>query len=265
MEGSEPDGSSATLCLVVPMFNEEERAAGTVLPLLDHIDRKPEGSVLVFVDDGSSDRTIEVVERAVAEHGSQRASVLARPHLGKGAAVRAGLLQASTTVAAFCDVDLATPLAEVDRLAAIAIEGSCLAIGSRGVSEARIEQRESLRREIAGKAYNRLVRVLCPGITDTQCGAKAATTATWRAILAHSREDGFAWDVEAIALAMRLSIPVREIGVEWHHDDRTRVRVLHDGLSMVLSVPRIGLRVRRAAAAAARTPQVAILGKRAGG
>ena len=108
--------------------------------------------------------------------------------------MRAGLQAANTELAAFCDVDLATPLTELGRVIDIAESGACLAIGSRAVPDARIRQHEKRRREIAGKAFNRLVRRgLCEGVADTQCGAKAAPTWVWQAILPFSREDGFAW------------------------------------------------------------------------
>ena len=239
-------GGRHTLCLVIPMFNEEERVGESLDPLLDFVSDRPAGSSLIFVDDGSTDRTVEVVTAGIKRHGTDSAIVLPRPHAGKGAAVRAGLQAAQTVVAAFCDVDLATPLVELSRVIEIAESGSCLAIGSRAVPNALVQQHEKRRREIAGKAFNRLVRTrLCGGVADTQCGAKAAPTWVWQTILPFSREVGFAWDVEVIAAARRLRIPVREIGVEWNHDDRTRVRVLRDGMLMVLAVPRIYRNVRR--------------------
>lgn len=240
------DARSTNLCLVVPMYNEEDRVAESLDPLLEFIASKGEGSHLLFVDDGSTDRTVEVVKSRLERHHFATADVLMRPHAGKGAAIRSGLLHARTDVAAFCDVDLATPLDELDRIVGEAHAGSCLAVGSRATEGAALEQRETRRREIAGRAFNRVVRSsLCGGVKDTQCGAKAAPSSVWRTILDYSSEDGFAWDVEIIALCVRFEIPVREIGIVWNHDDRTRVRVLHDGVAMVRSVPRIRRRIRQ--------------------
>jgi len=88
--------------------------------------------------------------------------------------------------------------------------------------------------------------VLVPGVVDTQCGAKVAPTALWRRILPLCREEGFAWDVEMIAIARSLGIPVQEIGVEWHHDPGSRVRVARDGVAMLAALPRIHRNVNRA-------------------
>jgi dolichyl-phosphate beta-glucosyltransferase len=238
------------------MYNEEERVAETLDPLMEFVASKGAGSQLLLVDDGSTDRTVDVVRGQLKRPHCGNADILIRPHAGKGAAIRWGLLHSRTDVAAFCDVDLATPLSELDRIVREAGAGSCLAVGSRATEGAALEQRETRRREIAGRTFNRVVRhSLCGGIKDTQCGAKAAPSAIWRTILVHSSEEGFTWDVEVIALCLRLEIPVREIGITWNHDERTRVRVLRDGMAMVGSVPRIWRRVRRVGPVAQVAPE----------
>lgn len=229
-----------SLSLVVPVFNEEHRVAERAPELLDFVAGAPIGSELVVVDDGSADATAAVVERLLAERPGVPARLLRRPHAGKGAAVAAGLAAATADYAGFCDVDLSTPLADLERVVDVARLGTVLAIGSRDVEAARLLHRESRQREALGRAYNRLVRLtLTPGIRDTQCGAKVAHRALWRAILPWCREQGFAWDVEALAVARRLGIVVTEVPVNWSHDERSRVRVGRDGAAMVLAVPRI--------------------------
>jgi dolichyl-phosphate beta-glucosyltransferase len=241
-----------TLCLVVPVFNEEVRVGESFDQMAAFIQAAPTGSALVFVDDGSTDRTAEVVEEGIARWSTTTIALISRPHAGKGGAVRAGLQQATTDLAAFCDVDLATPLDQLDLLIDASAHDYCLAIGSRAAADAEIGHHERRRRELAGKAFNRLVRTICGDVADTQCGAKAAPTAIWRTILPYSNEDHFAWDVEMIALARKFAVPVKEIGVRWSHDERTRVNVVRDGLAMVWAVPRIAFRVQLAATKARR-------------
>jgi hypothetical protein len=67
----------------------------------------------------------------------------------------------------------------------------------------------------------------------------------WEAILPRAAESGFAWDAEVIAHALRLDIPVLEVGIEWSHDPSTRVRVWRDGMFMATAVPRIAVRLRQ--------------------
>lgn len=234
------DGNRPSLSLVVPLYNEEDRFQEHAAELAEFIDRHPDGSELIFVDDGSADRTVEVVQRFLDGRTSARVRLIRRPHLGKGAAICAGLEAARGEFAAFCDVDLATPLDDLDLIVVTAHMTGGLAVASRGLPTSGFVRHESRRRELLGRLYNRLVQLtLTPGISDTQCGAKAAPTALWHKVLSHCTEKGFAWDVEAISVAQRLGFAVREVGVQWTHDERTRVRVARDGAAMVLAVPRL--------------------------
>lgn len=256
---SVPDGAAApaqavlpptaAFALIVPLFNEERRFLAGASRLAEFIRSQPPPSELVFVDDGSTDGTPELVERFLAGEADLPARLVRRPHAGKGAAVHAGLEVADAPVAAFCDVDLATPLADVRRLVEAARAEPALVIGSRDVPGANLVKHESRTREALGKSYNRAVRVfLSIDVSDTQCGAKAARREVWRALLPHVRERGFAWDVETIAVAGALGVPVRELGVEWAHDEDSRVKVGRDGAAMLRALPAIRRRARRAGA-----------------
>jgi dolichyl-phosphate beta-glucosyltransferase len=246
----------ATFSVIVPVYNEAQRFGERAPELARFVRGLPSGSELLIVDDGSTDRTRALVRAFLDAEPGMPGRLLARPHEGKGAAVRAGLLAASGGYAGFCDVDLSTPLADLLRLFDVAREGPVLAIGSRDLPGSRVLKAQHPVREGLGKTYNRLVRrVLTPGVHDTQCGAKAAAASVWADVLAWSREPGFAWDVEVVALARRRGFGVREVPVSWVNDPRTRVRLGRDGAAMVAAVPRILRTVRAAPPAPARMPE----------
>ncbi len=173
-----------------------------------------------------------------------------RSHAGKGAAVVAGLREASAAYAGFCDLDLSTPLDDLERVYRAATRAEVLATGSRDLATSTLVRRETRTREFLGRAYNRLLQAtVVPGIVDTQCGAKVASRSVWAQILPWCREPGYAWDAEAIAIALAAGIPVQEVPISWRHDDRSKVRVLPDGTAMVLATRRIrqaATRARRA-------------------
>ena len=248
--------ATTSLTLVVPMFNESHRFLSFAPELAAFIGEYARDSELVLVDDGSSDGTPALAERFVTEHRDHRIRLLRQPHRGKGAAVCAGLLSATASVAAFCDLDLATPLPELARVIDAATRAPILAIGSRGAATSRITHRQFWGRELLGRAYNRVVQLaLTPGIVDTQCGAKAATTDVWQKIVPECREEGFAWDVELVARARSIGITVQEVGIEWQHRDGSRLNVARDGLQMLRAVPRIR---RRIGSTARPTPRPAM-------
>lgn len=246
-----PASQRGALSIVLPVWNERHRAAPNVVELLEHLGTLAPGSELLFVDDGSTDGTAELIEKVVAEHDPDaNCRVLRRAHEGKGAATRAGIIAARAPIIGFCDIDLATPLASFTTIVEAAERAPVLAIGSRDLLASRLVRRESAAREFLGRAYNRAVQaIVTPGIVDTQCGAKVARRDVWRTVLAASREDAFAWDVEVCALARAAGIPVLEVAIDWRHDDGSNIHVLRDGARMLAALPRI----RRRATAFARS------------
>ncbi len=235
--------------VVVPVFNEEENRFGEFGPVLADWGAAGSDRAVLFVDDGSSDATADLVEKLFAERSDGRLSLLRRPHQGKGAAVAAGLAAADTLWAGFCDLDLSTPLPHLERILETARRVGGLAIGSRDLPGPRLLRPESHAREFLGKAYNRLLQaLLTPGISDTQCGAKVASREVWRELLDQCHEPGLAWDAELIAVARAIGVRVHEVPVDWSHDERTRVRVGRDGLAMVAATPLIWRNARRAPA-----------------
>jgi dolichyl-phosphate beta-glucosyltransferase len=231
--------------LIVPMFDEEVRLLDYGKALLDFITEQPAGSELIFVDDGSTDRTVETVADLLAARRDAPARVIRRPHEGKGAAVSAGLAEVHGEYAGFCDLDLSTPLDQLERVMDAAMRAPALAIGSRDLPASRMLRAESPIRETLGRAYNLLLQAtLTPGVVDTQCGAKAASREVWRTLLPHCHETGYAWDAELISVAKALRIDIIEVPVAWRHDDRSRVHLGRDGAAMVLATPRIRRRAR---------------------
>ncbi len=236
-----------SVTIVLPVYNETHRAAPNVIALLDYVDTLPRDSGLIFVDDGSTDGTADLLEKLLAERDTSRcAQVLRRPHRGKGAATRSGILAATTDLIGFCDIDLATPLTSFTEIALAADRAPVLAIGSRDIVGSTVLRHESALRELLGRTYNRAVQwFVTPGLVDTQCGAKVARREIWTEILPASVEDGFAWDVEICGLALAAGRPVVEIAIEWVHDDGSNISVARDGLRMVAALPRIRRTTRR--------------------
>jgi dolichyl-phosphate beta-glucosyltransferase len=234
------------LGLVVPVYNEIGRLADYTKLLVDFIAERGAGELL-FVDDGSTDGTPDELDELIAGLPGSPARVLRLPHAGKGATVTAGLRALDTPFLGFCDLDLATPLDDLERIATASAQAVGLAIGSRGLMTSTLVKAEGPLREALGRAYNRLLQAtVTPGVVDTQCGAKVAPRAVWEAVLPHCREMGFAWDAEVVAVALALGIEVVEVPITWHHDERSKVRLGRDGIAMVAATPRIRRSATRA-------------------
>ena len=236
------------LGLVVPVFDEADRLTDYAKLLVEFVAQLPAGSELLFVDDGSTDGTPDLIDDLIGGMAGVPARVLRRPHVGKGAAVAAGLRSLDAPLLGFCDLDLSTPLEDLERIADRAARAGALAIGSRDLATSTLVSAEGRVREALGRAYNRLLQaIVTPGVVDTQCGAKVAPRAVWRATLPHCREVGFAWDAELVAVARALGVAVMEVPVHWRHDHRSKVKVGRDGVAMVAATPRVWRSARRAA------------------
>lgn len=232
--------------VVVPLYQESSRIEGTVRRLAASPLADPDTEFL-FVDDGSTDDTVAVVERALAATGLRAEVLRLASNQGKGAAVRTGVLAARGQTIAFVDADLSSPpgaIAEV--LRAVEEHGAQVAIASRAHPTSAITVRQPVARETAGKTFNRLIRAL--GLTtlpDTQCGLKAFDAETARALFQPLQTRRFAFDVEVLARAQKLNLRIAVIPSEWAHVEESRVAPLRDGLRMAWDAVRVRWALRR--------------------
>ena len=119
------------LSIVVPAFNEERRIASTLDSLLEHYHDRMSKTEILVVDDGSTDRTAEVVQWH--RRKTYRIKLLQVPHGGKGAAVRFGVEHAHGDFVFLCDADLGDCVSQLDKLESALIAGADVAIGSRWI------------------------------------------------------------------------------------------------------------------------------------
>lgn len=242
---------SATLCIVVPVFNEERRLPA-LLERLETVGDEVVSSAglrleqVVVVDDGSTDATADLLDGfAGLEGGRFRAIHFAR-NLGKGAAVREGMLAAESELALMTDVDLSTPLEDLAKLVAELDAGADIAIGSRAMSGSQVLVRQPIYRELMGKAFNVGVRILTRvPWRDTQCGFKLFRLDRTRRLFELQRVEGFAFDVELLVTARRLGLTIAEVPVRWVNSEDTRVGLFASSTRMAWDVLWIAYRARR--------------------
>ena len=228
------------LSVVVPAYNEEHRLPPTLERLHRFLSQQPLRYEIVVVDDGSRDDTCGVVERC-AQPGVRL--VRQMPNKGKGAAVRLGMLEARGQIRVMCDADGSMPPEQLPALLApiVACKAS-ISIGSRYAEGAKTDVKQPWYRVVWSRLANRVIqRSLVPGVRDTQCGFKAFTAEAARDLFRVARIDGWAFDLEILALAKRRGFEVVEVGVEWKDDARSRVSPVKD----MIKVCREALTIRR--------------------
>lgn len=230
------------LSIIVPAYNEELRIGKTIESILQYLLKKDWDYEILVVDDGSSDQTVEVVKKAFGDCGIHKKIIQNERNRGKGYSVKRGMLEATGDFLLFTDADLSTPISDVEMMITALNQGADVAIGSRDLSDSQVEIHQNFLRELMGKVFNRLARLLTfKGIHDSQCGFKCFRHNAAKEIFSLQKIDGFSFDVEIVYLAQRLGYQVREVPVVWRNSPASRVNVLSDPLKMFIDLFRIRL------------------------
>jgi dolichyl-phosphate beta-glucosyltransferase len=231
---------AVSLSIVIPAYNEAARIGPALDDLFAYLikpDGLPHPIEVLIVDDGSSDGTVDLVRgrpEAAGSLASVTLRILSVPHGGKGAAVRAGMLDATGDLAVFTDADMATPPDQLPSLIA-ALSHHDVALGSRiqpDGSDMRATQPPY--RRLLGKAFHLLASVWVVGpVEDTQCGFKGFTQAAARDLFSRQLITSIVFDVELIYLARRRGYRIAIVPIKWFDVRGSRMRA---GLRLAINV-----------------------------
>ena len=239
---------SVPLSIIIPAYNESARLRKTLPQVIEYLNNSIPQAELIVVDDGSTDNTSAVAHEALSDSGNIHTSVISyQSNLGKGRAVRLGLLASRADVALFSDADLSTPITETPKLVEPIKRGECdVAFGSRAIDRSLIGIHQSWRREQGGRVFNLAVR-LATGLPfwDTQCGFKAFRMAVCRPVIEAATIDRFGFDVELLYVAHSAGLRLKEIPVRWDHYEGSKVNLAGDSMKMLSEVALIRRQSRR--------------------
>jgi glycosyltransferase involved in cell wall biosynthesis len=225
--------------IIIPAYEEGARLGTTLDKILNYVREHGWDAEIIVVNDGSRDNTPEIVrERAEKYPGL---GMLENPgNRGKGYSVRNGMLHAHGEVLLFSDADLSSPIEEASKLFAAIAAGADVAIGSRWLQSDMQTQRQPPHRQLFGRIFNLLLRIILGlRFKDTQCGFKAFTRRSAEAIFPLQRIERWGFDPELLFLANRFGFKVAEVPVAWAHREGTRLNPLRDGIRMFGEMLRI--------------------------
>ena len=218
------------LSLIFPAHNEESRLPATLEQTAEFLMKQAYPSEIVVVENGSSDRTLEIARAFAAKTPGM--VVIHEEARGKGLAVRRGMLEAHGAYCMFLDVDLSMPVAEVNRFFPPALGGVDVAIASREAPGA-VRYDEPVQRHIVGRIFNFLVQLAAlPGVQDSQCGFKCFTAEAAQELFRRMTITGWSFDVEILFIARKRGYKIAEVPIPWTYDPQTKMRVLSSSLKM---------------------------------
>jgi dolichyl-phosphate beta-glucosyltransferase len=219
--------------IVIPAYNESARIPATLESILACLRQRQWNAEVIVVNDGSTDSTAELV-REIAQRSPELRLMENPGNRGKGYSVRNGILHALGDVVMFTDSDLSAPIEEAERLFATIAAGADIAIGSRWLERGRQTHRQPLYRQVFGRCFNAVCRmVMRLPFADTQCGFKAFTRVAAQTVFQLQTIERWGFDPEILFIALKRGFVVKEVPVSWAHDERSRISYLRDGLQML--------------------------------
>lgn len=221
------DDGVVDISVIMPAYNEEQRLPGTLKDTIRYLEEFESINKLTFeiivVDDGSKDKTSEIVMKNMETTKSLRLLKLVK-NCGKGGAVMRGVLRSRGKYVLMADADGATDIRDLQKLydsiqtsqitSLLGIAGA--AIGSRAHLEKNATASRAWYRTILMYGLHLVVMILCTlNVRDTQCGFKLFTRATARRVFPVLHLQRWSFDMELIFLLEQLRIPITEVAVRW--------------------------------------------------
>ncbi len=213
------------LSVIIPVYNEEKRLPKTLKETNDYLGRQNYNYEIIVVNNGSKDRTVEVVKNLMAEIKNLRL-IDNKENPGKGFAVKQGMLEAKGDYRVFTDADNSTSIDQLAKMPPWFEKGYDVVIGSRDIRGAVLDPPQPWQRRMTGEGF-KLYRKIILGlweIQDTQCGFKGFTKKAAENIFPKCKIEGFSFDPEVLLIAQKLGFKIKEIPVYWKNDPDSKVK-----------------------------------------
>lgn len=196
---------------------------------------------IIIVDDGSSDATsAEALKLAAKYPKSDIRVVTLEKNLGKGGAVRHGMLFSGGERLLMVDADGASKFEDLELLwkemdKTAPNNGPGIVVGSRAhLVQTEAVVKRSLLRNILMYGLHTILRIVGVGhVRDTQCGFKLFSRAAAQQIFPAQHLSTWIFDVELLLLAKQQGFPVAEVPIEWHEVAGSKLHVVAASLQML--------------------------------
>jgi dolichyl-phosphate beta-glucosyltransferase len=232
-----------SLSVIIPLYNEEKRLNIAFAEILRFNSLSLFSQTeYIFVNDGSIDQSVVLINQFISTHPEIKAKLISyNPNLGKGNAVKTGMLAGTGDYLLMADTDMSTPLSDVAKFFPAIESGVKVVIGSRKSADSNLTKKQSWLRRQVGNIYT-LISQLITGlwqVNDFGCGFKLFEKEAAKTIFTRVQTPGWVFDVEALLLAKKMKYPIKQIGVTWHNDEDSRVKLNVGSFKMLIDLIKI--------------------------
>jgi glycosyltransferase AglD len=222
--------SAPQVSVVLACYNEEPVLEASFAEIVDTLEAHGCSYEIVFVDDGSKDRTPEIIQALVAAHPRVATQfIFHERNQGRGATVTDGFRAARGEVAGYLDVDLEVHARYIPSLVRAIEKGADVAT----VRRIYAFQLGSLDRYLMSRGYSMLVRrLLGVSLHDTETGYKFFRRERLLSLLDQIEDPGWFWDTEFMVRAVKDGCRIVEIPGAYvrRHDKVSTVHGMRDSL-----------------------------------
>lgn len=233
------------ISLCIPMYNEENIIEDTLNKVSSYMKNTfIDDYEIIFIADGCKDNCAEKVKNYNDGHITL---ISYEQNMGKGYAVRQGVLSSKGDIVMFTDCDLAYGCNVIKRFYDEMTEkGADVAVGSRNLDKSGYEGYSFMRR-LVSKAYIVFLSVIGGlKLSDSQCGCKAFSGEMGKKVFSHCEINRFAFDFEAILIATKAKAEIIEIPVKIiHNNEKTSMHMIKDSLKMVRDILKMKKRIKK--------------------
>ncbi len=218
--------STDTISVVIPAKNEEKNIRDVLLKIKAIL---PDAELLI-INDGSTDKTAEIAQKAGA-------IVISHPYsMGNGAAIKTGARNAQGSILIFMDADGQHNPSDIPRLLEKLDENYEMAVGAR-----QMNTHASLFRRVANSFYNKLASVMTGHtIKDLTSGFRAVRARHFNSFL-YLLPNGFSYPTTSTMAFFRSGLPVAYVPIKaGKREGKSHIHLVKDGVRFFIIILKVG-------------------------
>lgn len=231
--------------IIIPVYNEEVILETNTKLVVDYCQANFSDWQLTLIINGTNDNSLNIAE-TLAQNIPQ-IKIISLVEDGKGRALKYGLLNGSTEIVLYMDIDLAVSLEAMPKLIDLIKDQQTLAIGSRLLPNSQTDR--SVARNLSSKIYNHLANfILGTKISDWQCGFKALPRSVIKQVIPLIQDDHWFFDTELLALANHFDLKIIELPINWSENRyalrQSKIRLTRDPFIFLTNLLKLKKRLK---------------------
>ena len=226
------------LSIIIPVYNEEKRV-NNLTRIISYLKKQKFKWEVIVVNDGSTDKTMKKLK--ILKNRLRFKILSYYPNIGKGFAIKTGMLSTTGKYRLFLDIDLSTPVDELNRFLPF-LKKFDIVIGSRKMKSSEVIVKQSLLREFLGKTFTYISqKILQMNVSDFTCGFKCFNSKAAEIIFAKQTIKRWGFDSEILYIGKLKKFSIKEVPVIWKNDPGTKVRFPQDIINSLVELITIRL------------------------